>query len=219
MLNALHMMPKTKKETLSIRSDSTLSLAKVPNKCFRYGLARVTHALSLSGEDCEGLSFDSPIVVKVGDILGRGLPNRCRKNFQSLGIDAKHDGVSRESLQVAHERIDGSGINVKCIPDSKNGVGIVPWKCNGAGMQWEELKLHGRKVQNDIKYLRPGQSTTVGVNDWLVFDMYRQDPLHIFRLVTVPTPCTTRGGLSLLINQSDDVNSDANVTPTMAHTV
>jgi hypothetical protein len=60
--------------------------------------------------------------------------------------------VSRESLQVAHERIDGIGINVKCIPDSKNGVGIVPWKCNGAGTQWEELQLHGRNQQNDIKY-------------------------------------------------------------------
>ena len=108
MLNALHTMPKTKKETLSIRSDSTLSLAKVPNKCFRYGLARVTHALSPSGEDCQGLSFDSPIVVKVGDILGRGPPNRCRKNFQSLGIAAKHDGVSRESIQVAYERTFGN---------------------------------------------------------------------------------------------------------------
>ncbi len=185
-------------------------------------------------------------------------------------------------------------MHVKCIPDSINCVGIVPWKCNSAGTQWEELQLHGRNQQNDIKYLRPGQSTTVGVNDWLVFDMYRRDPLQIFRLVTVPTPCTTRGGgtpyrhrtvvfgsssltpsttasfssisawmssqpsqaqpleaastqlsqpsdaqpvqvastqynhkittaassrLSILINQSDDVNSNTNVTPTMAHTV
>jgi len=153
-----------------------------------YGLVRVPIS---ELTDCPSQPSQQPetkpaiIALEQDCIYGRGPLSTKRHPFRSLGNDVTCEGISRKQVRISKVYDDKSGIDFQCCAGTKNKIGIIPYLLNTdfPSGQKRQIQLHASKKQNGVFYVNPGNSAQLQVNDWIIFDLYRRIPKHVFRLI------------------------------------
>ena len=153
-----------------------------------YGLVRVPIS---ELTDCPSQPSQQPetepaiIALEQDCIYGRGPLSTKRHPFRSLGNDVTCEGISRRQVLISKVYDDQSGIDFQCCAGTKNKIGIIPYRLNtdSPSGQKRQIQLHASKEQNGVFYVNPGNSAQLQVNDWIIFDLYRKIPKHVFRLI------------------------------------
>ncbi len=153
-----------------------------------YGLKRVPISVLT---DCPSQPSQQPesepaiVVLEQGCIYGRGPLSTKRHPFRSLGNDVTCEGISRQQLLISKVYDDKSGVDFECCAGTKNYIGIIPYSLNTDTIsdQKRQIQLHASQKQNEVFYVKPGNSAELQVNDWIIFDLYRKIPKHVFRLI------------------------------------
>ena len=153
-----------------------------------YGLKRVP-IFELT--DCPSTPSQQPeseltiVALEQDCIYGRGPSSTKRHPFRSLGNDVICEGISRQQFGISKVYDDKSGIDFTCCADTNNKIGIIPYRLNtdSPSGQKRQIQLHASNKQNGVFYVSPGNSAQLQVNDWIIFDLYRKIPKHVFRLI------------------------------------